>query len=704
MAETVRDFLVSLGYRVDGGSEAKFTRSIETATKAVVGLGVTLAAVTTAVTGAVTKIAAGFDELYYASQRTKASAENIKAVGFAVSQLGGSYQGAVSSLESFAQKLRSNPGYEAMARNIGVATRENGRLRDTTKLMEDIAKAAAKMPTHVAIQYLDAFGIDEATAKAMASGEFAKRQDELRAKYKAIGADQEKAAQTGMNLSNAWRSLGATAEAFGAKLMISLGPGIGEMVKRFDDFLVRNADRIVNFFERARQFVEKLLAAFVQLVEKGEGPIVEFFDTMTKGVGEMAKAFDKFAMFLAGGFLVTVLAAFASVNKGFTGMLMKLGIPAALIATVFGHGPLAEHFREQGRQHGAKDPDVAQVAGTAKAAQGAWETVKRAWRTRPQILGGTGGDPANGAAVAPTGSQGRRAAAQDAYAFWRSKGLTHEQASGVVANEQAESAHNPRARGDGGLAHGLYQHHPDRRAAILAGTGIDMSTADAQQQREATFWELSKGQERKAWEALKRAESAGEAASVFSTLFERPRDKAGEAQKRAAIANGLASVLRLKDQETKDQQPPVGAGPRAGVYSQSSSAELEAFIANPRVPDNLRALMKQELDARRNAPASGGFNPSRFDMVKDGRGIPAFDPNRLARIQANAALGAGTFGLGGIQALTPPPASNTNVDMQQRTEITILGGSDPQATAREVAGAQERINGGMLRNVAGAVR
>jgi hypothetical protein len=45
-----------------------------------------------------------------------------------------------------------------------------------------------------------------------------------------------------------------------------------------------------------------------------------------------------------------------------------------------------------------------------------------------------------------------------------------------------------------------------------------------------------------------------------------------------------------------------------------------------------------------------------------------------------------------------------NVDMQQKTEITILGGSDPQATASAVSDAQGGVNGRLLRNMQGAVR
>jgi len=57
----------------------------------------------------------------------------------------------------------------------------------------------------------------------------------------------------------------------------------------------------------------------------------------------------------------------------------------------------------------------------------------------------------------------------------------------------AESGGKANARGDGGRAHGLFQHHPDRRARIFKETGIDISTASHAQQREAAAWEMRNG-------------------------------------------------------------------------------------------------------------------------------------------------------------------------------------------------------------------
>ncbi len=101
--------------------------------------------------------------------------------------------------------------------------------------------------------------------------------------------------------------------------------------------------------------------------------------------------------------------------------------------------------------------------------------------------GGTGfgarlGDHARGgigrgaAAMAPN--------ARESFEFWKSKGLTPEQAAGLAGMEQGESGFNPRSVGDSGQAHGAFQWHADRRAAIRASTGIDIDTATHAQQLE----------------------------------------------------------------------------------------------------------------------------------------------------------------------------------------------------------------------------
>lgn len=132
------------------------------------------------------------------------------------------------------------------------------------------------------------------------------------------------------------------------------------------------------------------------------------------------------------------------------------------------------------------------------------------------------GGPRSGAY--PGASPERDKAAGESFSFWTRKGLTPAQAAGMVAQEMAESGGNPGARGDyvngQPTAIGAYQWHKDRRAQILAKTGIDVSTATIQQQREAAYWELMNVEH----EARRRllAATTPEQAGMAATEFERP--------------------------------------------------------------------------------------------------------------------------------------------------------------------------------------
>ncbi len=96
--------------------------------------------------------------------------------------------------------------------------------------------------------------------------------------------------------------------------------------------------------------------------------------------------------------------------------------------------------------------------------------------------GGTGTTGITGDGCWPAGGRGgtgikrwRRSGA-GIFNFWVGKGLAPHQAAGMAAQEVAESGGRPNVPGDyvdgKPQAYGAYQHHADRRALILANTGI----------------------------------------------------------------------------------------------------------------------------------------------------------------------------------------------------------------------------------------
>lgn len=119
--------------------------------------------------------------------------------------------------------------------------------------------------------------------------------------------------------------------------------------------------------------------------------------------------------------------------------------------------------------------------------------------------------------------------------FWLSKGFTPAQVAGILANEEAESGFSTSAVGDGVRARGVFQWHPDRRAKILAGTGIDVANATHADQLKAAWWEM---QQRGDDVRLRSAQTAGQAGDIFTRFFERPAAvdrRAAERAKRAEI-------------------------------------------------------------------------------------------------------------------------------------------------------------------------
>jgi hypothetical protein len=234
-------------------------------------------------------------------------------------------------------------------------------------------------------------------------------------------------------------------------------------------------------------------------------------------------------------------------------------------------------------------------------------------------LSGTTGNA--GAGVGPLADaapdQSRDAAGQASYAFWLGKGLAPHQAAGMAAQEVAESGGRPGIPGDNGQAFGLYQHHPDRRALILAKAGIDMNKPDANTQREGAYWELmnSEHEARRRLFASKDPDEAGRAA----TEFERPDSKRraiidaerGRDARRIfmlANPNGAAGVA------TASVDP--NAGPRVGLTPPPAVAAAPAITPPRAVGDNP------------NGPAP---TPPTVTGQAD-------DPNTAAVKQASAAL------------------------------------------------------------------
>ncbi|HEJ0258473.1 TPA: lytic transglycosylase domain-containing protein [Klebsiella pneumoniae] len=243
-AETLKDFLISLGFKVDEAGARKFDAVVAGTTLKAIELGVKVEAAALSVVAFTAKIASGLDDLYWASQRTGATVEGIKQIGYAVSQVGGSVDGARGSLENLARFIRNNPGAEGFLNRLGVQTRDaSGNMRDMATIFTGVGQRLSSMPYYRANQYAQMLGLDENTLMAMRRG-IGQFSGEYTAMAKAIGYNADVAAVSSNKFMTSLRSFGLMAGMARDKIGSSLADGLAGSLDRLRRQILENFPKI----------------------------------------------------------------------------------------------------------------------------------------------------------------------------------------------------------------------------------------------------------------------------------------------------------------------------------------------------------------------------------------------------------------------------------------------------------------------------
>lgn len=243
-AETLKDFLISLGFKVDEAGARKFDAVVAGTTLKAIELGVKVEAAALSVVAFTAKIASSLDNLYWASQRTGATVEGIKQIGYAVSQVGGSVDGARGSLENLARFMRNNPGAEGFLNRLGVQTRDaSGNMRDMATIFTGVGQRLSSMPYYRANQYAQMLGLDENTLMAMRRG-IGQFSGEYTAMAKAIGYNADVAAVSSNKFMTSLRSFGLMAGMARDKIGSSLADGLAGSLDRLRRQILENFPKI----------------------------------------------------------------------------------------------------------------------------------------------------------------------------------------------------------------------------------------------------------------------------------------------------------------------------------------------------------------------------------------------------------------------------------------------------------------------------
>ncbi len=259
-AETIKDFLVSLGFDIDSAGEKKFSAVVAGVTANVLKLGAVVEGAALAVVGFTTQIANGLDKVYFASQRTGATVAGIRAIGYAASQTGTDAAAAQGSLENLARFMRNSPGAEGFLNRLGVQTRgAQGQMRDTSAIFTSLGEKLSKMPTYRATQYAQIFGMDENTLLSLRHGITGFTAD-YQSMLKATGLDSEKAAEQSNKFMTSMRGLTTLLGLARDKIGSDLAAGLSGSLETL-------RQRIMDNFPKIEEFITRIVKGILWLGE-----------------------------------------------------------------------------------------------------------------------------------------------------------------------------------------------------------------------------------------------------------------------------------------------------------------------------------------------------------------------------------------------------------------------------------------------------
>lgn len=481
MAEVLREYLISLGFKVDEASLQAFNARITRTGANVVQLGAVTAAAAIQIGVAVERTARLYDELYYASQRTGSSVSALKAYEFGAKQIGLTSEQARGSVEALAGSIRMSPGLAGLMRGMGIDP--NNSQKAVLELTDRLRKQFGPNGYFVAARMAGMYGIDEGTFQQLWKNldKLRAEQERSRQNQRAAGIDPDKAAiefnKFANSLNNVYDKLGLVKDRIAQDYLPAatwVVDNISSVIDKFND-----ANKATDGWAGKILFLVSALSA----AKIGISAVLGLF-----GMGGAAGAATR--------------ASLAAVGLG--GGLAKTAIRGG---GVLGMGAL--------------------TVGAIKADSNSGNGFRSSLRS---MLGIT--DPNETADIASLTTK-RDAAVK----YYMSQGWSREQAIGIAANFFSESKFNRRAVGDGGRAYGIGQWHPDRQADFKSWSGKDIRDSTYEDQLAFAHYELTQGKEKSAGDALRRARSAREAAGIVSSKYERPRDVFGEMNKRGELAN-----------------------------------------------------------------------------------------------------------------------------------------------------------------------
>lgn len=347
-AETIKEFLVGLGFKVDEAGLAKFSQGIASASLRVTALAAATTAAAGVIVAGVKAIADDFDQLDKLATQFRTTADAIDEFADAAGILGIKEETAVEGLKNLDRAIvDTSMGMgkaKAVFEDLGISVKDaNGNLKPTTEVMAELAEKFKDMDKSKQIRIMEKLGLDPALIKVFNADMAALRAD-MEAIDKAAGVDFGQAMAESKAFMEVWRAMQqeiqkwkllfkTTMESVSVKLMPKFRAQMKSITESMINFRRKVMDNLPKAIEAIMPVINvimRIAEAFIKITARivsGAMTIIGWFLKLNQATGGWA------------GYILAAAAAWKYLNLAFLktplGMLLSLAAVVALLIDDF---------------------------------------------------------------------------------------------------------------------------------------------------------------------------------------------------------------------------------------------------------------------------------------------------------------------------------------------------------------------------------
>lgn len=636
-AETIKEFLVGLGFKVDQAGLSRFASGIASASAKAMALGAAITAAAGAIVAGVKNIAEGYDELDRLAETYRTTASEIDAFIDTAQILGVSNDAAKDSLKALDAAIvdtsmdmgRAKKVFEELGIEVKTA---DGKLKSTTAVMGELVAKLDKVERGKRVRVLERLGLDPGTMRVFGkdfagfNADLQQVAADLEAIDKSVGFDFDSAVKGSKEFMLSWRAMGHEIEKWKMLFSKAMTSVAMKLLPQFREQLHSITENLLELRRRTMEHMPRIIESITPMARA----IMRVAEAFIRIVGRVAQA------------AIAIINWFLKLNAATDGWI-----------------------------------------GWILAAAAAWRYLNLAFLATP-----LGALLALGVAIA---------ALVDDFLTWKEGGESLIDWSGDLGDAMQALIDVVLFFGDA-IIIGISKAR-DWLAAFFAWMfdtwGATQQKAGELVQYVAGMW----GAVQAAWATAMQALGAI-LQGAWATIIAGWQIVAGAVQ--SAVQSACAAIVA------------------AWQAVQDWLSGFFAWLAEkfPSAAEKCRAAVDIIAEAGDTLVSAWesvkSWFSGLFDFLSGGFEKVAGWADKIGGAWQNAKGmfgGAwqnvkGMFG-GGISA--PAPATQAALaggaqTLNQKTTITVQGAGDPQATARAVAGAQNRVNADMARNMRGAVK